>query len=95
MDKTFSLFRKVAYLEGWSFILLLGLAMPLKYLFNIPQAVKYIGWAHGVLFVAYVALLVVCMESRKWKISFAILCFLASLVPFGTFWLENKKLKNA
>lgn len=94
MDKTFNLFRRVAILEGWSFVLLLFIAMPLKYLFNVPEGVKYVGWAHGVLFVAFVALLAVCTESRKWKISFALLCFIASLVPFGTFWLERKKLPS-
>jgi len=95
MDKSFRLFRQVALMEGWSFVLLLFVAMPLKYIFHIPEGVKYIGWAHGVLFVAFIALLALCTESRKWKISFALLCFVASLIPFGTFWLEKNKLKNA
>jgi integral membrane protein len=95
MKNSLALFRKVAILEGWSFVVLLFAAMPLKYIFDIPQGVKYVGWAHGVLFVAYMALLLLCWIERKWSFGFALLCFVASLVPFGTFWLERKKLPHA
>lgn len=83
-------FRVIAQLEGLSFIILLFIAMPLKYLADQPLAVRYVGMAHGVLFVAYVAWLVVCHLSYQWKVKFSILAFLASLVPFGTFVLERK-----
>ena len=51
--KSLNLFRKIAIAEGISYILLLFIAMPLKYWANMPQAVKYTGWAHGLLFVLY------------------------------------------
>ena len=55
-SKLINVFRKVAIAEGISFLVLLLIAMPLKYLANIPQPVTYVGWAHGVLFVAFLFL---------------------------------------
>lgn len=86
-------FRVIALLEGLSFLILLFFAMPLKYFADQPMAVKYVGMAHGVLFIAYVAWLVVCHITYHWSIKFSIGAFLASLLPFGTFVLE-KKLKQ-
>ena len=51
--KSVNRFRIIAVLEGWSYVLLLFIAMPLKYMFDMPLFVKYLGWAHGALFVAY------------------------------------------
>lgn len=82
--------RLLGIIEGISFLLLLGIAMPLKYLMGMPQAVKVVGMAHGVLFVMYVAWLLFATLKTKWGIKNAILGFLASLVPFGTFWADAK-----
>jgi integral membrane protein len=90
MEKTF---RKVAIAEGWSFIILLGIAMPLKYLANIPEAVKYVGWLHGVLFVIYCFLLIRLWLEVGWKFPKVLLAFVVSLIPFGTFWFERKYLR--
>jgi integral membrane protein len=87
------LFRKVAIAEGISYLLLLFIAMPLKYLANMPLAVKYTGWAHGLLFVLYIACLIFAWQETKWKIGKVILLFLASLLPFLPFWVD-KKLKS-
>lgn len=87
-------FRSLAFLEGISFLVLLGIAMPLKYFADMPSAVKYVGWLHGVLFVAYLAWLLVCWMEYSWSIKKVALLVLASLLPFGPFvadrWLLRK-----
>jgi len=88
-----SIFRKVAVAEGISYLLLLFVAMPLKYFANMPLAVKYTGWAHGLLFVLYAATLVLAWQEQKWKFSKAALIFLASLLPFMPF-VVDRKLKD-
>lgn len=86
-------FRVVAFLEGCSFLLLLLVAMPLKYVLGFPQAVSLVGMAHGLLFVAYlVALALAAMEAR-WDLSRCVLAFVASLLPGGTFWFDAQLRK--
>ncbi len=91
--KTLSIFRKIAWLEGWSYLILLGIAMPLKYWADMPLAVKYVGWAHGVLFVLYIAFLLKCVWQYRWGFFKMVWAFAASLIPFGTFILD-KQLKK-
>lgn len=88
-----SLFRSIGYLEGISLLVLLGIAMPLKYLAGYPLAVKYTGWAHGLLFVAYLALALWVKEQEDWPFKYLIYAFLAAFFPFGTF-LFDKWLKK-
>jgi integral membrane protein len=85
--------RILGNIEGVSYLLLLFIAMPIKYYFGMPMAVKIVGMAHGVLFVAYCLLLAPCMKKFDWKLSFGIYLFLATLIPFGTF-VTDRKLKN-
>lgn len=87
-----SIFRVTAWLEGLSFIVLLGIAMPLKYLAGDPSWVKVVGMAHGVLFVAYGILAYALMEILAWRMKTFGLAILASLLPFGTFVFERKYL---
>lgn len=89
-NTTLGQFRWIALLEGLSFIILVFIAMPLKYGFDMPQAVRMFGMAHGVLFVAYVILLFMVWREEKWTIGKAALAFLMSLVPFGTLWFDRK-----
>jgi integral membrane protein len=85
--------RILTLTEGVSFLLLLGLAMPLKYLAGRPEAVTVVGWAHGMLFVALcLALLAVTIEHR-WPLRRAAGVFLAALLPFGPFVIDHR-LKN-
>ncbi|MET4080205.1 integral membrane protein [Pedobacter sp. UYP30] len=93
MGNAITIFRKVAVAEGISYLLLLFVAMPLKYFAGMPLAVKYTGWAHGLLFVLYAALLVMAWQEQKWKFGKAVLIFLASLLPFMPF-VVDKKLKD-
>jgi len=85
--------RILGNIEGVSYLLLLFIAMPMKYYFGMPMAVKIVGMAHGVLFVAYCLLLAPCMKKFDWNLSFGIYLFLATLIPFGTF-VTDRKLKN-
>ncbi|MFY8022035.1 MAG: DUF3817 domain-containing protein [Bacteroidia bacterium] len=87
-------FRLIAFLEGISFIVLVFIAMPLKYGLNMPLFVKYFGWAHGLLFVIYMILLLQCIFEYSWKFSKILLAFFAALLPFGTFYLEAKLKKE-
>lgn len=82
--------RKVGVAEGISYIFLLSVAMPLKYIWHMPEAVKYTGWAHGVLFIAFMYMIGMGMLKLNWSFKEAAVAFVASLLPFGTFWLEKK-----
>lgn len=82
-------FIQTGHAEGVSFLVLLFIAMPLKYMFDMPLAVRIVGSLHGVLFVAYVLLLALVHIKLKLKISQSIGLFLLSLVPFGTFYLHK------
>lgn len=84
------LFRKVALAEGISYLVLLFIAMPLKYWAGQPLAVKYVGWAHGVLFVLYIIFLMMAWQEKKWGIIKVITLFIASLIPFAAFYVEKK-----
>jgi len=86
-------FMFIALLEGISYLLLLCIAMPLKYYADMPGPVKYIGWAHGVLFVLFCFYLVKVWMGYKWGFWKATGAFIASLLPFGTFVLD-KQLKK-
>ncbi|MCD9014266.1 DUF3817 domain-containing protein [Parachryseolinea silvisoli] len=87
--------RIVAFLEGISFLVLLCIAMPLKYMADTPGPVRVVGMAHGVLFIAYVFLLLQVALELRWKFSRAVLAFIASLVPFGTFYADKKLFREA
>jgi len=87
-------FRLVSFAEGLSFLFLLGIAMPLKYIWNMPEAVRVGGMIHGVLFVTYCILLLMAMIRMKWKFKIAVLLFIASLLPFGFLLAENMYLKK-
>ncbi|MBK8497300.1 MAG: DUF3817 domain-containing protein [Flavobacteriales bacterium] len=86
-------FRTIAIAEGISFLVLLLIAMPLKYFADIPEAVKVIGWAHGVLFIAYWIAAIPLFTKLKWDAERIVGLGLASILPFGTFVLERKWLR--
>lgn len=87
-------FRYVSIAEGISFLVLLLIAMPLKYVFDMPLAVKYVGWAHGGLFVAYIAMAFLTSQELKWKFFRLFLAFVASVVPFGPFIFDKSVHKE-
>lgn len=82
--------RVVAILEGISFLVLLFIAMPLKYLAGLPLAVRFVGLAHGLLFLGFVHFLIAVHVEKQWPISRSLAAFVASLLPFGPFVLDRK-----
>lgn len=88
MKKTFNWFRKVALAEGVSFLLLLGIAMPLKYIAHIPMAVTVMGGLHGVLFISFMVMAYLVKEEHNKNITWVVKSFLASIIPFGTFMMD-------
>ncbi|HSK12994.1 MAG TPA: DUF3817 domain-containing protein [Phnomibacter sp.] len=93
-SKVFGSFQRIGIFEGFSFLLLLGVAMPLKYLAGKPLAVTYIGMAHGILFIAYLYMIHQCRMVYGWSLRTAALGVLAAVLPFGPFvfdsWVKKK-----
>jgi integral membrane protein len=87
--------RIIGFLEGCSFLILLLVAMPLKYIWAMPQAVKVVGMAHGVLFILYILYSVVVAFQQKWSFWTLTLVVLASFVPIGTFIADAKIFSRA
>jgi integral membrane protein len=88
-----NLYRKTALIEGVSYLILLFIAMPLKYIFNISEAVKYFGWIHGVLFLVFAAVLLAATIKYRWSLKRVIIYLVGSVLPFVPFYLD-KKLKK-
>ena len=84
------LLRKVGKTEGISFLLLMGIAMPLKYAAGMPLAVTIVGWIHGVLFVAFSLVLLNALVKTPLTFAWAVLTFIAALLPFGPFVIDAK-----
>jgi len=85
-------FRIVALLEGVSYILLMTIGLYFKYLLNDDTYVKLLGMPHGVLFMLYILIAFLLRKQEQWSfINFVIILF-ASLIPFGTFYIDRKYL---
>jgi integral membrane protein len=87
--------RHLGLIEGTSFLILLFVAMPLKYLADRPAAVTWVGWAHGALFLAYVLQLALVFFLQRWPFWRGALLLLAALVPFGPFLLDRRMKEYA
>lgn len=92
--KTLRFFAMVSFLEGMSFVVLLFIAMPVKYLGGIEVLVKYIGAAHGLFFIVYVFVLAYLFFHYKWAFKRSLLYFLASIIPFAPFWVHKQLAKE-
>lgn len=86
--------RASGLIEGISFLVLLFVAMPLKYWANQPGAVRYTGMLHGLLFIWYIVSILWARFSLQLSVKHMILGFLASLVPFGTFYADKKIFRH-
>ena len=82
--------RAIALVEGVSYLVLLLVAMPLKYFAGLPGPVKAVGWAHGVLFVLYLLAVAEVTFARRWGPLKILGAFAAALIPFGTFVLDAR-----
>ena len=88
-----NVFRLIAFFEGLSYILLLFVGVPLKYLNDDVTLVKMLGMPHGFLFMTYIAFVIVLRFDHTWFKKHFILISLASIIPFGTFIVEYKLRK--
>ena len=93
MNKKLIWLRRAGIAEGISFLVLLGIAMPVKYFLKQPMAVTVVGWIHGVLFMAFLFLAWEVKTDRNKSAKWFGMAFLASILPAGTFFFD-KKLKE-
>lgn len=89
-----SLFRLFGILDGISFLFLLCIAMPLKYMADIPMAVMIAGSVHGVIFVAYVVTIIIAQIFVKWRFYWSGLALAVAFIPVGNFALDIYIKKN-
>ncbi len=90
--------RILAFLEGVSLLVLVFVAVPLKYLFDNPSLVQSVGPIHGALFLLFVFNALQVGVEQQWKFketTWKVL--LASFIPFGTFYIDYyilRKIQN-
>ncbi|MGB0838747.1 MAG: DUF3817 domain-containing protein [Chitinophagales bacterium] len=94
LTTTIGRFRLLGFLEGVSLLLLVFVAMPMKYSFGDPSLVKLIGPIHGGLFVFFVVETIRLAITRKWGLGIAMKLLLACILPFGTFYADHKILSK-
>jgi len=82
-------FLLIGKIEGYSYLLLLFIAMPLKYIFHIPDFIRPVGTLHGILFVGFMILIALLLVNKTLSFKNAVFAFLLSLIPFGTFFLKR------
>ena len=88
------IYRLTAFLEGVSYILLLLIAVPIKYLLNEAFYVKILGMPHGILFILYILFSIIAKIKYNWNFRKFLVISIASLVPFGTFYIDKKYLNK-
>ena len=86
--------RMVGISEGISYIVLLFIAMPVKYIAGNPAAVWYVGWVHGLLFMLFILALITVKINMEWGFKRTAIAFIAALMPFGTFILDKSLRKQ-
>jgi integral membrane protein len=85
-------FKIIAFLEGTSFIAMMLVGMPLKYIGGNDILIKSLGMPHGILFVGYIILAFLIQNQMKWSVKDMAIVLVCSLIPFGTFWMDKKYL---
>lgn len=87
-------FRHIAIAEGISFLVLLFIAMPLKYIAGHPEYVLVVGWIHGLLFISYMIAGLDVRKDLQWDRKKVFKAVLAAFIPFGPFILDKKILSK-
>jgi integral membrane protein len=85
-------FKIIAFTEGVSFLLILSVTMPLKYLWDMPEPNKIIGMVHGLLFILYILAVIQIKYTTDWSNRNMLLALLGSIIPFGTFYVTARLL---
>ena len=87
--------RLFGFLEGLSLLALMFFAMPMKYIWHDPSYVRIVGSAHGALFILFLVQIYSVMIEKKWNPKeLPLKLFISCFIPFGTFYLDHKILKN-
>lgn len=86
--------RIAAIMEGISYLLLLAVTMPLKYLADMPEPNMIVGYSHGLLFIWYVVLVLLVAYRYRWNFKSTAIALAASLIPAATFYVEAKMLRD-
>ena len=89
-EKPLKRFRFMGLLEGSSLLILLFLAMPLKYFFGMPEAVRVVGSIHGFLFVSYCLVIAYMTFVVKWPFKYSVIAVIVAFIPFGNFIFDRK-----
>lgn len=92
MNKAIKAFKVIGLLEAISYLTLLGIAMPLKYIWDMPKMVASVGMAHGVLFMLYVVMAIYISTLLKWNAKTLFIVIICSMLPFGPFYADKKYL---
>ena len=92
MNLSVKSFKIISVLEALSFLILLGIAMPLKYMAGIPEPVSIFGMAHGALFILYIIGAFFMKEKLNWSIQTLLIVIVCSVLPFGPFYADRKYL---
>ena len=82
------IFRVMGFIEGLSLLILLFIAMPLKYFVDIPEAVRIVGSLHGFCFVLYVMIIAYTTYKIRWSLKWIVSSFLVAFIPFGNLLLD-------
>lgn len=85
-------FRIISTLEALSYLMLFGITMPLKYIWDKPEMNYYVGMVHGVLFIVYVVAALILYKQLAWSKKELLVVLVCSLLPFGPFYAERKYL---
>ena len=83
-------FRILVFMEGLSYLAILFITMPLKYLYEMPLPNLVVGMAHGVLFMLYIAAVFYLRKNLQWNSKLTLQALAASVIPFGTFYMDRK-----
>ncbi|MCH7534899.1 MAG: DUF3817 domain-containing protein [Bacteroidetes bacterium] len=90
----FKIFRIIAFLEGLSYITLLGICVPLKHLMGIPEPTMVVGMTHGILFMLYILFALLVRSDVNWSFKTTLWVLTLSIIPFGTFYAEFKIFRS-
>lgn len=94
LQRPLGFLRLIGLAEGISLLILLGIAMPLKYMLGQPEAVRIVGWIHGLLFVLFIAAVLLAYQQRNWPLKKVAFAFIAAFLPFGTFVFDAQLKKE-
>ncbi len=88
-------FRLIGFIEGASLIILLFIAMPLKYAAGMPEAVTFVGSLHGFLFILYLLIIAYTTIKVRWSFKWIASAVAVAFIPFGNFILDSFLKKSA